>query len=104
MSPFRRLLGYLLRYRRDFALGLVCVVITTGLSLVAPKVLGYAVDDLTAGGTRLNLFVCGTLMLAIGIVGAVFRFLMRRILIGASRDIEYDMRNEFFAHLETLPM
>ena len=36
---------------------------------------------------------------AIGVVGGVFRFLMRRILIGASRHIEYDMRNDFFAHL-----
>jgi len=37
------------------------------------------------------------------VFGGVFRFLMRRILTGVSRDIEYDMRNEFFAHLQTLP-
>jgi len=44
------------------------------------------------------------LTLAIGLVGGYFRFLMRRILIGASRNIEYDMRNDFFAHLQTLPL
>jgi ATP-binding cassette subfamily B protein len=43
------------------------------------------------------------LLLAIGLFGGSFRFLMRRILTGVSRDIEYDMRNEFFAHLQTLP-
>src|SRR5262249_35855783 len=39
-----------------------------------------------------------------GLIGGVFRFLMRRILIGASRHIEYDIRNEFFAQLERLPV
>jgi ATP-binding cassette subfamily B protein len=45
----------------------------------------------------------GLLLLAIGLFGGFFRFLMRRILTGVSRDIEYDMRNEFFAHLQTQP-
>src|SRR4051794_32309074 len=42
--------------------------------------------------------------MGIGLVGGMFQFLQRRILIGASRDIEYDMRNEFFAHLQKLPL
>src|SRR5262245_50324896 len=67
-------------------------------------VLRYAVDDLTRGVTRTKLIEYSTLLLGIGLVGGLFRFLMRRILIGASRDIEYDMRNAFFAHLETLPL
>jgi len=104
VSPFRRLLSYVLRYRRDFLLGLGCVVVTTGVGLAAPKVLGYAIDDLTRGVTRTKLAAYGGLLLAIGLVGGLFRFLMRRILIGASRHIEYDMRNDFFAHLEKLPL
>src|SRR5438309_2676129 len=104
VSPFRRLLGYVRRYRRDFLLGLGCVVITTSVGLAAPRVLGYAIDDLTRGVTRAKLVEYGGLLLAIGLVGGVFRFLMRRVLIGASRHIEYDMRNDFFAHLEKLPL
>ena len=53
-------------------------------------------------GAKLALY--GGALLAIGVVGGVFRFWTRRILIGASRDIEYDMRNDFFAHLQTLPL
>src|SRR5439155_23756849 len=45
----------------------------------------------------------GVLLLAIGLFGGIFRFLTRRILTGVSRDIEYDMRNEFLAHLQRLP-
>jgi ATP-binding cassette subfamily B protein len=103
MSAFRRLFGYVRRYRRAFTLGLACTVVTQAVALASPKVLQYAVDDLTRGVTRAKLLQYAVLLLAIGLVGGVFRFLMRRILIGASRDIEYDMRNDFFAHLEKLP-
>jgi ATP-binding cassette, subfamily B, multidrug efflux pump len=104
VSPVRRLLQYVIRYRQKFALGLGCVIVTRAVALAGPTVLGYAIDDLTRGVTRAKLAAYGALLLAIGLVGGVFLFLQRRILIGASRDIEYDMRNDFFAHLETLPL
>src|SRR5260221_4268527 len=104
MTPFRRLLGYVLPYRWAFLRGLACVVITTGVALVAPRILGYAIDDLTENVTVAKLALYGTLLLSVGVSSGVFRFLMRRILTGISRDIEYDMRNDFFAHLQTLPV
>ncbi len=104
MTPVRRLLPYAVRYRRKFALGLTCVVVTRAVALAGPTVLGRGIDDLTRGITREKLAAYGALLLAIGLVGGLFQFLARRILIGASRDIEYDMRNDFFAHLEKLPL
>ena len=104
VSPFRRLLGYVVRYRRDFLLGLVCVIVTRAVALAGPTVLGHAIDDLTRSVTGLKLAGYGLLLLAIGLLGGLFLFLQRKILIGASRRIEYDMRNDFFAHLETLPL
>ena len=103
MPPIRRLLAYILPYRRKFILGLVSVVLTQAVVLTAPWVQKYAVDDLAQGVTGAKLFGYGSLLLAVGLVGGLFRFYTRRILIGASRDIEYDMRNDFFAHLQTLP-
>ena len=104
MSPYRRLLGYVLRYRRDFLKGLACVIVTRGVAVTGPWVLGYAIDDLKADVTRAKLVEYGALLLTIGVVSGVFLFLQRRILTGASRHIEYDMRNDFFAHLQTLPL
>ena len=104
MTPFRRLLSYVLRYPGKFLRGLACVIVTTGVSLVAPRILGLAIDDLTKGVTAGKLALYGTLLLGVAVVGGVFRFLMRRVLTGVSRDIEYDMRNDFFAHLQTLPL
>jgi ATP-binding cassette subfamily B protein len=103
VSSFRRLLVYVRRYRQAFTIGLVCSFVTTGITLVAPLILQHAIDDLTADATRLKLTLYGGELLAIGCVSGVFRFWTRRILIGASRSIEYDMRNDFFQHLETLP-
>jgi ATP-binding cassette, subfamily B, multidrug efflux pump len=105
MGPaYRKLLPYVFRYRRQFVRGLVCVVITTAIQLLSPWVLKHAIDDLNVGVTQQKLGLYAVLILGIACVGAVFRYLMRRILIGASRDIEYDMRNDFFARLQTMPL
>jgi ATP-binding cassette subfamily B protein len=103
-ASFLRLLPFLLKYRRQFVLGLVCVVITTTIQLLSPWVLKFAIDDLTAGVTRSKLAFYAAVLLGIACVGAVFRYLMRKILIGASRDIEYDVRNAFFARLQQMPL
>ena len=104
MSPGRRLLGYVLRYRRAFLLGFLCVIATATVSLVAPWVLKYAVDDLAAGVDAGKVWLYGLAILGLSAVGGAFRFVMRRIIIGASRDVEYELRNDFFAHLQTLDL
>ena len=105
LSPaVRRLLPYVNRYRRAFVIGLVCVISTTTFQLLAPWVLKYAIDDLHIGVTRQKLLLYAGLLLGISLVRGLFLFLMRRIIIGASRDIEYDIRNDFFARLEQQPL
>ena len=91
MSAGRRLLGYVLRYRRDFSLGFLCVIATATVTLAGPWVLKYAVDDLARGVDAGKLWFYGLALLALAAIGGVFRFLMRRIIIGASRGVEYDL-------------
>jgi ATP-binding cassette subfamily B multidrug efflux pump len=100
----RRLLPYVLRYRRAFLLGLACVLVTTSVQLLSPWILKHAIDDLAAGVTRGKLALYAGLLLGVACVSAVFRYAMRKVLIGASRDIEYDVRNDFFAKLEQMPL
>ncbi len=104
VSPSRRLLRYLERYRGAFLLGFACVVITTVFSLAAPWVLKYAIDDLTSEVTAAKVRSYAGALLALAAAGGVFRFLMRRIIIGASRDFEYDLRNDYFARLQQQPV
>ena len=104
LPPTRRLLGYVARYRRQYLVGLACGVVATALSLAGPWVLKHAIDDLLLGVTweKLRFYALG--LFALAAVGGVFRFLVRRIVIGASRGLEYDLRNDFFAHLQRLPL
>jgi ATP-binding cassette subfamily B protein len=104
LAAFRRLLPFVDRYRRQFLLGLGCVVVTTAIQLLSPWILKYAVDDLTTGVTRGKLAFYAGAMLGVACVGAVFRYFMRFIIIGASRDIELDVRNAFFARLQQMPL
>jgi len=64
-SAVRRLLPYVLRYHRSFSLGLLCVLISTSIQLLAPWVLKHAIDDLGRGVTRGKLAVYASLLLGI---------------------------------------
>jgi len=83
--------------------GLACLLLTTALSVATPWVLRHAVDDLALELTRQKLLLYAGLIVAIVFVEGVFRFGMRRILIGISREIEYEVRNDVFRHLTKLP-
>ena len=89
---------YLWRYRWSLALGLFCLVLKDLLYAGQPLMIRGAVDALQDRGA--NLFVrYGLYLVALSLAKGVFQYWMRVILIGVSRDIEYDLRNDLFAHL-----
>jgi ATP-binding cassette subfamily B protein len=91
------------RHRTALLWGAVCLMLTNAVGLAAPWVLKKVIDGLTVSVTADKLGRYALWIVAIGIVGGIFRYLMRSILIGVSRRIEYDLRNDFFAHLLTQP-
>jgi ATP-binding cassette subfamily B multidrug efflux pump len=99
-AALARLLPYVLRYRRDVSIGLAACLVSNGFALTTPWLLKYAVDDLTAEVTRAKLAAYAGAVLLLVAIGGIFRFTMRRLIVGASREIEYDLRNDFFAHLQ----
>jgi len=102
LKNLRPLLPYVKRYRWAYALGTVCVLLTNGIWILFPLVIGRAADDLHAGVTRHKLLVYAGLLLAIAVSKGVFQFLTRWVVIGISRDVEFDLRNDLFARLESL--
>jgi len=98
----RPLVPYLKRYRWPYAFGSACVLLTNGIWILFPLVIGRAADDLHTGVTRHKLLVYAGWLLAIAVTKGIFQFLTRWIVIGISRDIEFDLRNDLFAHLERL--
>ncbi|HEY6763785.1 MAG TPA: ABC transporter ATP-binding protein [Candidatus Sulfotelmatobacter sp.] len=98
----RPLLPYLKRYRWGYIAGTVCVLINNGAWVLFPQIIYKAIDGLKLGVTRQALASLAFKLIAVFAVRATFMFLTRWILIGISRDIEFDMRNDLFARLETL--
>jgi ATP-binding cassette subfamily B protein len=86
------------------AVGMSCIVLSVGFGLITPLVVGQAIDALQREFTRNALLRYSFLLLGITLVQGVFSFLQRKILVSMSRDIEFELRNSYFGHLEGLPL
>ena len=87
---------YLWRYRWGMVLGGSCLVCKDLAQAVQPLMIRAAVDGFRAGGAfvRYALYLVG-----LAILKGIFQYWMRVIIIGISRDTEFDLRNDLFAHL-----
>jgi ATP-binding cassette subfamily B protein len=83
-------------------LGTICVFLTNGIWILFPQIILRAVDDLYLGVTRHKLVTYALLLLAVAAGKGIFQFLTRWVVIGVSREIEFDLRNDLFRHLEGL--
>lgn len=101
IQPLKRLWPYLQRYRSRMIFGIFCVMASNGFAVISPWVLQKAIDALNAGVRggygRFAFAIMGATALQ-----ALFLFLMRKIMIGVSRDIEYELRNDLYSHIQVL--
>ena len=102
LKSLRPLLPYLKRYRWNFFVATICVLLFNGIWILFPLVVGKTTDDLHTGVTRHKLLFWAGMLLAIAFTKGIFQYLTRWIVIGISRDIEFDLRNDLFARLESL--
>ena len=101
-KSLRPLFPYLRKYRGSYFIGTICVFINNGVWILFPLVLRHAVDGLQAGVTREKLLTYSLELLGVAAIKGIFQFLTRWIVIGISREIEFDLRNDLFRHLESL--
>ncbi len=104
MQRLAALLPYFRRYPAKLATGLLSILASVAVGLAAPILVGRAVDALKQEVTSRALLDYGLLIVGVVLVAGVFSFAQRMILVTLSRDIEFDLRNDYFAHLETLPL
>ena len=99
LENLRPLFPYMRRYRRGFIAGGFFAVCSNAIWIQFPRVIQRAINDM--GRVKYHDIVfCAVLLLAISLSKGVFLFLTRWVLIGISRDIEYDIRNDLFRVLE----
>ena len=94
------LFKYMRRYRWGYLWGTLSCITTNVVAVQFPRVIERAVDALKNGAGRERIFVLAGLLVAIAMVKGVFLYAQRWILIGISREIEFDIRNDLFIHLE----
>lgn len=93
---------YLRRYRKGMVIGFGCLLGKVIFATVNPLVLRDGLDALLAGRALNQLWIYAALLVFFGLLRGVFQYLMRLVLVGISRDVEFDMRNDIFAHMVKL--
>jgi ATP-binding cassette subfamily B protein len=93
---------YLWKYRHGMALGLGSLLLTDITRAALPLAIRSGIDSLMKGFRLSLVFEFAALIVLLSIVRGIFQYWMRVILIGLSRDIEYDLRNDMFSHIVTL--
>jgi ATP-binding cassette subfamily B protein len=102
-KDLKPLLPYMRRYRRGFFWGGVSVVLSNLIWIFFPQVIRIAIDDLNIGVTERKIWLYAGLLVGVSVAKGIFLFLTRWIIIGVSRDIEFDLRNDLFQQLEKQP-
>jgi ATP-binding cassette subfamily B multidrug efflux pump len=102
MRSLLELKPYILKYRRLIFLGILAILLSEFFYVIIPILIGRAVDDLKAGVTFEKLSLFASLILGSTILSGIASFFTRQTIIVASRKIEYDMRNDFYRHVQGL--
>jgi ATP-binding cassette subfamily B multidrug efflux pump len=93
---------YLWKYRRGMALGMGALLVNDVMKAALPLAIRSGIDALMKGFRLSLVFEFAALVVLLSVVKGVFQYWMRVILIGLSRDIEFDLRNDLFSHIITL--
>src|SRR6266498_5975930 len=103
MDDLKRFARYFLPYKVSLVSGITCILAGVIFNLYIPLIVGHAVDENWAEVSWSKLTYSAFKVLGASLVSGAFLFLQRRVLIGMSRHIEYDLRRDFYAHLVDQP-
>ncbi len=106
MNALRSLLPYITRYKGRLVVGLIAITISNVFSVLIPRFIGGVVDRLTGSGTATPQWLMeqGLIILGLSVGSGVFLFLTRQMIIVLSRLVEYDLRNNYLRHVQSLSM
>ncbi|NEX12054.1 MAG: ABC transporter ATP-binding protein [Prosthecochloris sp.] len=102
MKNLLHLKKYLFRYRKNLVYGIACIIFTNIFAVLAPRYIGAAVDLMGESFTMDMILRKTGLYVLFAALSGIFLFLVRQNIIVASRKIEFDLKNDYYAHLQTL--
>lgn len=105
MNKIKSLFKYTYKYRNRYLIGLIFLISVDLLQLIPAKLIGFITDNISRGTATPKLLIKYIiLIIIIAVLMAVGRFIWRIFIVGTSRYVEYDMRNNFFTHLQQLSL
>ena len=104
MNDLRQFLRYFRPYRASLIVGIACIIAGVIFNVSIPLIVGRAIDAKWTEVTWTKLTIAAAKVLGASAFSGLFLFLQRRILIGMSRHVEYDLRNDFYARLVDQPL
>lgn len=104
MEDLKKFALYFRKYKAHLVLGIACIFASVTAGLFIPLIVGQAIDANWTEVSWSKLTVSAAKVLAASFISGLFLFLQRRILIGMSRNIEYDIRQDIYRHLVHQPL
>ncbi len=95
---------YFLRYKKKLGWGIVFIILSNVGAVYIPLLLKDAINSFNANVTIEQLFNYGILIVVTSLFAGIFRFFIRQTIIVVSREIEYDLREDFWSHIQKLPL
>ncbi|MEI8102394.1 MAG: ABC transporter ATP-binding protein [Chlorobium sp.] len=103
MKNLLSLKPYLLRYKKNLWSGFLFIILTNLFAVIAPKYIGLAIDTMNRKFELREVLRDTGLYFLLSALSGYFLFLVRQNIIVASRHIEFDLKNDYYQHLQTLP-
>ena len=104
MKNLRTLKKYFARYKKKLFLGFLFIILSNIGTVYVPLLMKDSIDALQKNATTQLLFQYGLMIVGASLFAGIFRFMIRQTIIVVSREIEFDMRGDFWKHIQRLPL
>jgi ATP-binding cassette, subfamily B, multidrug efflux pump len=95
---------YFVRYKKKLIQGFIFIILSDVTAVYVPLIMKDSIDALQKDATSELLLKYGLMIIGISVISGIFRFMIRQTIIVVSREIEYDLRGDFWAHIQKLPL
>ena len=95
---------YFIRYKKQLILGFIFIILSDVTAVYVPLIMKDSIDALQNNANADLLLKYGLMIIGISVISGIFRFMIRQTIIVVSREIEYDLRGDFWAHIQRLPV
>lgn len=103
MKSLLSLLPYIKKYKKKLILGFIFIILSISFSSLFPLIVGNGIDAIKSGVTTSQIIFYSGMAIVAALIGGFFLYMVRQHIIVVSREIENDLRYDFFSHIVNMP-